>query len=253
MNAPALNYQAELAHESSGLYLSVLSAKANAEAEAEVPKSSATGTNGTGNQYFCYPTGGYQMRGFFILLLAAVKSCGMSKTIDDMSLVHHMAAGTVQRHWRGRGYRLRVLKKWLGHAADGLDAQEEQRLHELSLLVEELSPLNPSALSSTDVSEGASAATFAVHSLTHVTLPPGRVTEEGALELGSAFCRERLLAPQSVVQLLERQIELHEGLSNVCEYAVQPGTELRIVGDLHGQFGDLMHIFRKQARWRSRH
>jgi hypothetical protein len=48
-------------------------------------------------------------------------------------------------------------------------------------------------------------------------------------------------------ELLARQTSLLEGLSNVGEYVVADGATLTIVGDLHGQFQDLMHILRSHG------
>ena len=48
-------------------------------------------------------------------------------------------------------------------------------------------------------------------------------------------------------ELLSRSTESLKALPNVTYYDVADGATLTIVGDLHGQFQDLMHIFRSHG------
>ena len=75
------------------------------------------------------------------------------------------------------------------------------------------------------------------------SLPPV-LTETVVLNMVTAFCRRRLVQHSVACELLQRQAALLRELPNVSEYTVPQGCELTIVGDLHGQFQDLMHIFR---------
>ena len=48
-------------------------------------------------------------------------------------------------------------------------------------------------------------------------------------------------------ELLTRATESLKALPNISVYDVSDGATLTIVGDLHGQFQDLMHIFRSHG------
>ena len=185
------------------------------------------------------------LRAVYRQIRMAAQSCNpgdaTNAAIIDEGKQHAAAAVAVQRLWRGRGYRLKVLKKWLSHASNGLDAWEEQHLR-ISVIVDNLWPPTAHArVNSVSASLGAAA------SLPPVDLPPGPLTELGAAEIVSAFCCERLLSLQLVTQLLERQIVLQATMPNVVEYMVPEGAKLRVVGDLHGQFADLMQVFQDQG------
>ena len=49
---------------------------------------------------------------------------------------------------------------------------------------------------------------------------------------------------QDAKRLVQQETELLSCLPNVVDYEVPSGCRLCVVGDLHGQFADLMHIFR---------
>ena len=79
------------------------------------------------------------------------------------------------------------------------------------------------------------------------SLPQGPLTESTVLDLVAAFCRQKLPHRQLLIELLERQTALLEQMANVVEFTVPPGARITVVGDLHGQFQDLMHIFRRHG------
>ena len=70
------------------------------------------------------------------------------------------------------------------------------------------------------------------------------LTEARVLDLVGAFARRQLPHKSFVSELLRRQLELLQALPNVPRAEVPPGAHLCVVGDLHGQFADLIHIFR---------
>ena len=151
-----------------------------------------------------------------VWLLNACRSLTNTTTVHT-AVKQHAAAGTVQRLWRGRGLRLRVMKKWLGNAADGLDVKEEQRLHELSVIVDKLSPMRsrgPSAAEIVAADASDDRAASPTPGLPHVDLPPGPLSESAVLDLAIAFCQERLLTETAVKTLLERQVTLLRALPN---------------------------------------
>ena len=79
------------------------------------------------------------------------------------------------------------------------------------------------------------------------SLPNATITEGAVLELLTTFCRQRLPPRALVGELLLRSAKLLSSMPNVVDITVQEGTCLTIVGDLHGQFQDLMHIFRRHG------
>ena len=74
--------------------------------------------------------------------------------------------------------------------------------------------------------------------------PPLPLTEASVHDLVGAFARKKLPHKSFVSELLRRQLELLQALPNVPRAEVPPGAHLCVVGDLHGQFADLIHIFR---------
>ncbi|KOO29326.1 serine threonine-protein phosphatase 5 [Chrysochromulina tobinii] len=52
-----------------------------------------------------------------------------------------------------------------------------------------------------------------------------------------------LLPTPFVIELLTKQEELLRALPNIVEFEVPPGQQICIVGDIHGQYEDLMHAF----------
>ena len=76
---------------------------------------------------------------------------------------------------------------------------------------------------------------------------PKTLTEGAVLEMLTIFCRQRLPPRAFVSELLLRSATLLSSMPNVVDFTVQEGTCLTIVGDLHGQFQDLMHIFRRHG------
>jgi len=71
------------------------------------------------------------------------------------------------------------------------------------------------------------------------------LTREGHMNMLSAFCRGVLVDYESAAELLRRQAALLRELPNVVPVRLPTGTKLVVVGDLHGQYLDLMHIFRR--------
>ena len=68
--------------------------------------------------------------------------------------------------------------------------------------------------------------------------------EADVLEMVAGFSQGQLLNRASVEQLLDTHVEQLRALPNVVRFDVPAGQEMCIVGDLHGQYEDLMHIFR---------
>jgi hypothetical protein len=115
----------------------------------------------------------------------------------------------------------------------GLERLEEEALGELQTFLQGVPPpVEPAA--------GADGAEW----------PPGRAAHtaplsEGAVldQLASLFRGERY--PKAfVADLLTRQVELLAAMPNVTRFDVPAGQAICIVGDVHGQLADLLHIFR---------
>ena len=70
--------------------------------------------------------------------------------------------------------------------------------------------------------------------------------EVAVLRMLEGFCRGERLAPASVRKLLEEEAALLRGLPNIVDAQIDDATLLTVVGDLHGQLIDLLHIFRCQ-------
>ena len=79
------------------------------------------------------------------------------------------------------------------------------------------------------------------------TVLDGELTEAHVLDLVAAFCRQRLPPREVAAELLDRQQALLSSKGNVVKMTVPDGVKLTVVGDLHGQFQDLMHIFRRHG------
>ena len=72
------------------------------------------------------------------------------------------------------------------------------------------------------------------------------LTHEAVLAMMACFSNEGdgcLLPTPFVTELLTKQEELLHALPNVVEFEVPPGQQICIVGDIHGQYADLMHVF----------
>ena len=77
-----------------------------------------------------------------------------------------------------------------------------------------------------------------------LALPSPAVDEATVHEIVATFCRRRLVSRAITEELLTRATTLLEALPNVVEFTVPEGCYLTVVGDLHGQYQDLMHLFR---------
>lgn len=73
---------------------------------------------------------------------------------------------------------------------------------------------------------------------------PVAMDEATCIDIVTTFCLRRLLTRAVAEELLTRAATELAKLPNVVEYTVPEGCFITIVGDLHGQFQDLMHIFR---------
>jgi hypothetical protein len=72
------------------------------------------------------------------------------------------------------------------------------------------------------------------------------LTHETVLAMMACFSNEGegcLLPTPFVIELLTKQEELLRALPNIVEFEVPPGQQICIVGDIHGQYADLMHAF----------
>eukprot|EP00900_Chrysochromulina_parva_P001661 jgi/Chrpa1/11496/Chrysochromulina_OHIO_Genome00020651-RA len=72
------------------------------------------------------------------------------------------------------------------------------------------------------------------------------LTHEAVLAMMACFSNEGegcLLPTPFVIELLTKQEELLRALPNIVEFEVPPGQQICIVGDIHGQYADLMHAF----------
>ena len=76
---------------------------------------------------------------------------------------------------------------------------------------------------------------------------PEVLDEETVLDILTVFLRRRVLRREVAAELLRRHTAHLEALGNVVEFDVPEGAVLTVVGDLHGQFNDLMHIFRSHG------
>lgn len=62
-------------------------------------------------------------------------------------------------------------------------------------------------------------------------------------KLVSALKEQRKLEIQQINQILLRIRRLLDSLPNVLEINMPEGLDITVVGDIHGQFFDLLHIF----------
>lgn len=158
------------------------------------------------------------------------------------------SAANVQRHWRGLHERWKVMKQLTWVVSSGLDKVEEQDLFDLGAflaqedLVVQLE--RRGSLAGPNEGDGSEETKRPAISSAKLSFP---LEEAGVLDLVSALCRKQLPPKAFVVELLTKQAELLKALPNVCEYTVPPNVEMCIVGDIHGQFNDLMHIFRTRG------
>ena len=158
------------------------------------------------------------------------------------------SAANVQRHWRGLHERWKVMKQLTWVVSSGLDKVEEQDLFDLGafLAQEDLAAQleRRGSLAGPLEIDGSEKPKRPAISSTKLSFP---LQEAGVLDLVSALCRKQLPSKAFVVELLTKQAELLKALPNVCEYTVPANVEMCIVGDIHGQFNDLMHIFRTRG------
>ncbi len=73
------------------------------------------------------------------------------------------------------------------------------------------------------------------------------LSERATHDLVASLCQSRLYPIAFVHDLLERQREIFRAMPNISRYTVPPGGTICIVGDIHGQYADLMHIFRSHG------
>ncbi|KAA6399364.1 MAG: putative Serine/threonine-protein phosphatase 5 [Streblomastix strix] len=72
---------------------------------------------------------------------------------------------------------------------------------------------------------------------------PNPVTPEYAIMLIDAFRESKRLKISQVNAILSQSRKLFEKLPNIIEVNVPEGKEITLVGDIYGQFFDLLHIF----------
>jgi len=144
-------------------------------------------------------------------------------------------AGTLQRHWRGLRGRTKAMHRLTWVASATLESLEEKTMQDLCAFMASLSEkgMLPHAM--------CEASTSQPRSLQPTAFP---LNEAAVLDLIACFCREQLPSAAFVTELLNRQVMLLSDLPNICRYEVPRGCAICVVGDIHGQFGDLMHIFR---------
>jgi len=181
----------------------------------------------------------------------------------------------MQRHWRGAYVRMQVIQAFLWRVSQALDYYEERRSLELTAMIENHTPKErPTPLAQVNRrlrnSIGDLYSLVDQHlGLGHIFgLIPNRTSHSRSAYLGSND-DERLPFPlteaavrsllsgfdkrsvrlhyKDAQQLIEREIELLASLPNVVEYEIPAGQRLCVVGDLHGQLPDLMHIFRSHG------
>jgi len=156
------------------------------------------------------------------------------------------AATRLQREWRGFRQRFRVehIPGWKGKHPDRADASDTNQLTEFL----EAIALEPAFGFERRASQ----------ELTRALMTPnvGRpwvvrpklqfpLTRSGMMEMLSAFCRGQLIDTASASEVLRQETVLLQQLPNIVPVSIPEGTRLIVVGDLHGQFLDLMHIFRR--------
>ena len=71
----------------------------------------------------------------------------------------------------------------------------------------------------------------------------GHTTVDEAIRLATMLQQDELPSREVVSQLLNRQLALLANRPNVERVRLRPGCRLTVVGDLHGQLADLLHIF----------
>ncbi|KAK2964362.1 putative Serine/threonine-protein phosphatase [Blattamonas nauphoetae] len=72
---------------------------------------------------------------------------------------------------------------------------------------------------------------------------PSQITVDFVPKLIHFFKAQKTLSMQQASQLLEQGRALLETLPNVLELKVNDGQRLTVLGDTHGQFFDLLHVF----------
>jgi len=153
------------------------------------------------------------------------------------------AAGTVvQRHWRGLRGRWKVVQRLTWVVSSGLDRIEEQAMLDLSGFLQSISESGQMTLERAPSSDPRSSLSLSPsYTGEHLSFP---LTESTVLDIVSAFCRDERVHKAFVSELLTNTVKLMTEMPNVRKCTVPSGCSMAIVGDLHGQFSDLMHIFR---------
>jgi hypothetical protein len=161
--------------------------------------------------------------------------------------------GQASRQWRGLRGRWRAAQRFAQAVSTGLDRLEDQTSIELAsfltglaedgaLAVERWVAADEPAGGPSSSLMGGPVPPFTgclLHNSRLFTLP---VTESVALDLLATFARRQLPPKSFVKALLRSQISLLRALPNVPEYEVPADCAMAVVGDLHGQLEDLMHM-----------
>lgn len=168
-----------------------------------------------------------------------------------------LPGGSPARQWRGLRGRWRVAQRFAWVVSSGLDRLDDQISIELASFLTSLAEDGTLAMErrvtadeepfnrpSASVASGATSSPppftgCLFHNSRLFTLP---MTESVALDLLATFSRRQLPPKGFVKALLRRQIALLRALPNVPEYEVPADCAMAVVGDLHGQFDDLMHM-----------
>jgi len=160
----------------------------------------------------------------------------------------------LQRQWRGLRGRWRVAQRFSWIVPAGMVKHEESHALALAAFLTSIAEEGALALDRRMTAEHVGGGSSAPPT----PLPPSPpatgsllyndrlfsfpLTESTVLDMLATFLRGQLPPKAFVMELLHRQLVLLKSLPNVPSYEVPTGSALAVVGDLHGQFGDLMHM-----------
>lgn len=161
--------------------------------------------------------------------------------------------GKPSRQWRGLRGRRRAAQHIALTVSTGLDRLDDQISIELASFLTSLAEDGTLAMErrvAADESMGGPPPSFMAgpvlpfsgclyHTSRLFSLP---MTESVALDLLATFARRQLPPKSFVKAMLRSQIALLRALPNVPEYEVPIDCAMAVVGDLHGQLEDLMHM-----------
>lgn len=161
--------------------------------------------------------------------------------------------GKPSRQWRGLRGRRPAAQHIALTVSTGLDRLDDQISIELASFLTSLAEDGTLAMErrvAADESMGGPPSSFMAgpvppftgclyHTSRLFSLP---MTESVALDLLATFARRQLPPKNFVKAMLRSQIALLRALPNVPEYEVPTDCAMAVVGDLHGQLEDLMHM-----------